>query len=160
MNAAPSPTATREAFGEIHLIFTWLTPCFIYVLASCSLLREAFPDHPISHHSLFLCPALFFYGPYQSLPDIILCNYLFLPPALALVLCRPGSSALCHGTIPSAYNSDWYIVGPQSILLNGAFLGDPAAKTPHSQCREPGVRSLVGELDPICGNRDLVQPNK
>ena len=32
------------------------------------------------------------------------------------------------------------------------FPSAPVAKTPRSQCRGPGVRSLVGELDPTCCN--------
>ena len=32
------------------------------------------------------------------------------------------------------------------------FPGGPVAKTPCSQCRGPGVPSLVGKLDPTCYN--------
>ena len=33
------------------------------------------------------------------------------------------------------------------------FPGGPVAKAPCSQCREPGVRSLVREVDPTCCNK-------
>ena len=37
-----------------------------------------------------------------------------------------------------------------SINVGRDFPGGPVGKTPCSQCRWPGVQSLVGELDPTC----------
>ena len=42
----------------------------------------------------------------------------------------------------------------------GDFPGGPVIKRPGSQCREPGVPSLVGELDPTCHSWNLVQPKE
>ena len=38
------------------------------------------------------------------------------------------------------------------LKINRDFPGGPAAKTLHSQCRGPGFKSLVRELDPTCCN--------
>ena len=42
--------------------------------------------------------------------------------------------------------------------LFGDFPGGPVAKTPCSQCRGPGVQSLVKELDPMCCNKNRRPP--
>ena len=53
--------------------------------------------------------------------------------------------------VEAAQKSDCLGLGGVENMFRD-FPGDPVANTPYSQCREPGVQSLVRELDPTCCN--------
>ena len=71
-------------------------------------------------------------------------------PELQLFLLEAGCSVEMF-----SLSSDCYQMGKECGLFymtvkEQDFLGGPVAKTPHSQCRGPGVRALVRELCLIC----------